>query len=165
MFRLGGKRSWKVARTGPGPRTFLKSRTDSDQDQICKKRTNPVQDQLNFSNHGPAHNFVCNVLFCFQSIFLCFQSIFFCFQHKLSNINFSTKSLFKFKLLQKWFLGIVARLDRFHEKLLGHAIFKWGPVTEKFSNWEFSFFSFLISTVEVTFLQIWANLERKKSYF
>ena len=53
MFRLGGKRSWKVARTGPGPRTFLKSRTDSDQDQICKKRTNPVQDQLNFSNHGP----------------------------------------------------------------------------------------------------------------
>ena len=65
-----------VARTGPGPRTFLKSRTDSDQDQICKKRTNPVQDQLSFSNHGPAHNFVCNVLFCFQSIFICFQSIF-----------------------------------------------------------------------------------------
>ena len=68
---------------------------------------------------------------------------------------------FKFQLLQNWFSGIVARLDRFHEKLLRHAIFKWGPVTEKFSNWEFSFFSFLISTVEVTFVQIWANSERK----
>ena len=76
---------------------------------------------------------------------------------------------FKFQLLQNWFSGIVARLDRFHEKLLRHAIFKWGPVTEKFSNWEFSFFSFLISTVEVTFVQIWANSALKnptwKGYF
>ena len=116
-----------------------------DQDQICKKRTNSDQDQLKFSNHGPAHNFVSNVLFCFQSIFFMFP-IHACIESFAIYI-LTKSSLFKFKLLQKWFSDIVARLDRFHEKLLRHTIFKWGPVTDKFSDWEF--------------WQIWANLERK----
>ena len=42
-----------VARTGPGPRKFLKSRTDSDQYQIRKKTDQPGRDQLKFSNLGP----------------------------------------------------------------------------------------------------------------
>ena len=111
----------------------------------------------------PMYFFVNNLFFlCFQSIFMFPIHVFI---ESFAIYILKKSNLFKFKLLQKWFSGIVARLDRFHEKLLRHAIFKWGPVTEKFSNWEFSFFSFLISTVEVTFVQIWANSDRKKSYF
>ena len=53
----------------------------------------------------------------------------------------------------------------FEKKILGLPIFRGGPVPLKSSNFEFSFLPFLILTLEVTYVRIWANSERKKSYF
>ena len=52
----------------------------------------------------------------------------------------------------------------FQKKPLRHPIFRGGPAPPKFSNFEFSFLPFLILTLEVTNVRIWANSARKKSY-
>ena len=52
----------------------------------------------------------------------------------------------------------------FQKKSLRHPIFRGGPAPPKFSNFEFSFSPFLILSLEVTYVRIWANSEQKKSY-
>jgi len=102
----------------------------------------------------PMYFFVSNLFFFMFPIHACIESF---------AIYILTKSsLFKFKLLQKWFSDIVARLDRFHEKLLRHTIFKFWPTNFRIGN---SCYFFLNLNRWSYFCANMSEFGAKKSYF